>query len=113
LELLRRQAQDSREDECEACTVVDRHKHKQENLDVFFQSQPGEFSAGRDGLRATGGNVMGHASTYMAFVRKAGRTRTALMIDSPYHMYDQINFTIVEAGVQDVVEEYKSNTSEW
>ena len=25
------------------------------------QSQPDDFSAGRDGLRATGGNVMGHA----------------------------------------------------
>jgi DNA repair protein RadA len=27
------------------------------------QSQPDDFSAGRDGLRATGGNVMGHATT--------------------------------------------------
>jgi RecA/RadA recombinase len=28
------------------------------------QSQPDDFSAGRDCLRATGGNVMGHATTY-------------------------------------------------
>jgi RecA/RadA recombinase len=37
------------------------------------QSQPDDFSAGRDGLRATGGNVMGHGSTYRIFLRKAGR----------------------------------------
>ena len=36
------------------------------------QSQPDDFSAaGRDGLRATGGNVMGHATTYRIMLRKA------------------------------------------
>jgi DNA repair protein RadA len=38
------------------------------------QSQPDDFSAGRDGLRATGGNVMGHATTYRIMLRKAGKT---------------------------------------
>ena len=28
------------------------------------QGHPDDFFAGRDGLRATGGNVMGHATTY-------------------------------------------------
>ena len=51
------------------------------------QSQPDDFSASRDGLRATGGNVMGHASTYRILLRKAGSTRIAIMIDSPYHAY--------------------------
>ena len=37
------------------------------------QSQPDDFSAGRDGLRARGGNVMGHATTYRILLR------------SPYH----------------------------
>ena len=57
------------------------------------QSQPDDFFAGGNGLRPTGGNVMGHASTYRILLRKAGPTRVAIMIDSPYHMYDQTRFT--------------------
>jgi len=53
------------------------------------QSRPDDFSAGRDGLCATGGNVMGHATTYRIMLRKAGKARIAIMVDSPYHMYDQ------------------------
>jgi DNA repair protein RadA len=41
------------------------------------QSQPDDFSGG-DGLRASGGNVMGHASTYRILLRKIGKTRTAI-----------------------------------
>ncbi|MGC2571772.1 MAG: hypothetical protein WA364_09700, partial [Candidatus Nitrosopolaris sp.] len=63
-------------------------------------------------LHATGGNVMGHATTYRIMLRKAGKARIAIMIDSPYHMYDQTRFSITEAGVQDV-EEYKDTGSEW
>src|SRR5215472_2801239 len=66
------------------------------------QSQPDDFSGFRDGLRATGGNVMGHATTYRIMLRKAGKARIAIMVDSPYHMYDQTRFSITEAGVQDV-----------
>jgi DNA repair protein RadA len=76
------------------------------------QSQPDDFFAGQNGLRATGGNIMGHASTYRILLRKAGRDRIAIMIDSPYHAYDQTRFAITEAGVQDV-EEHKSTESEW
>jgi DNA repair protein RadA len=76
------------------------------------QSQPDDFSAGRDGLRATGGNVMGHATTYRILLRKAGKARIAIMVDSPYHMYDQTRFSVTEAGVQDF-EEYKNTESEW
>ena len=75
------------------------------------QSQPDDFSAGRDGLRATGGNVMGHACTYRILLRKAGSIRIAIMIDSPYHAYDQTRFAITEAGVQDV-QEHTSTGSE-
>src|SRR5215831_10842731 len=62
--------------------------------------------------RPTGGNVMAHATTYRIMLRKAGKARIAIMVDSPYHMYDQTRFSITEAGVQDV-EEYKNSTSEW
>jgi DNA repair protein RadA len=48
---------------------------------------------------------MGHAATYRILLRKAGKTRIAIMIDSPYHMCDQTRFSITEAGVQDVVEQ--------
>jgi DNA repair protein RadA len=76
------------------------------------QSQPDDFFAGGNGLRATGGNIMGHASTYRTLLRKAGATRIAIMIDSPCHAYDQTRFAITEAGVQDV-QEYKGGASEW
>jgi len=66
------------------------------------QTQPDDFFAGGNGLRATGGNIMGHASTYRILLRKAGPTRLAIMIDSPCHAYDQTRFTITEAGVQDI-----------
>jgi DNA repair protein RadA len=76
------------------------------------QSQPDDFFAGGNGSRATGGNIMGHASTYRILLRKASPTRVAIMIDSPYHAYDQTRFAITEAGVQDV-EEHKNTGPEW
>jgi DNA repair protein RadA len=76
------------------------------------RSQPDDFFAGGNGLRATGGNIMGHATTYRILLRKAGPTRIAIMIDSPCHAYDQTRFAITEAGVQDVQED-KGGASEW
>jgi DNA repair protein RadA len=72
------------------------------------QSQPDDFVA--SGLRTTDGNIMGHASTYRILLRKTGPTRIAIMIDSPYHAYDQTRFAITEAGVQDI-REYKSTAA--
>ena len=80
------------------------------------QSQPDNFfGASGDTLRATGGNIMGHASTYRILLRKAGRDRIAIMIDSPFHAYDQTKFTISERGVHDVGEKRatKNAESEW
>jgi len=80
------------------------------------QSQPDNFFGGSgDILRATGGNIMGHASTYRILLRKAGRDRIAIMIDSPFHAYDQTRFTINEGGVQDVEEKRagKNTEAEW
>jgi DNA repair protein RadA len=51
-------------------------------------------------VRAAGGNIMGHACTYRIFLRKAGRDRIAIMVDSPHHAYSQVKFTISERGVE-------------
>jgi DNA repair protein RadA len=72
------------------------------------QSQPDNFfggvGGGSDPTRAAGGNIMGHASTYRIFLRKAGRDRIAIMVDSPHHAYGQTRFTISDKGVQDIEE---------
>src|SRR5919202_2947834 len=51
-------------------------------------------------VRAAGGNIMGHACTYRIFLRKAGRDRIAIMVDSPHQAYSQVKFTISERGVE-------------
>ena len=45
---------------------------------------------------------MGHTSTYRIFLRKAGHNRIATMLDSPYHAFSQVKFTIGEEGIQDI-----------
>jgi DNA repair protein RadA len=64
------------------------------------QSSP-DNTFGNDSLRAAGGNIMAHACTYRIFLRKIGRDRMAVMVDSPHHAYDQVRFTISEKGVED------------
>jgi DNA repair protein RadA len=79
------------------------------------QSQPDNSfggSSGFDSTRAAGGNIMGHASTYRIFLRKAGHDRIAIMVDSPHHAHDQVRFTISEIGVQDVEEKKTVASSE-
>ena len=69
------------------------------------QAQPDNFFGGSGGfgsMIAAGGNIMGHASTYRIFLRKAGHNRIATMLDSPYHAYSQVKFSIVEEGIQDL-----------
>jgi len=63
---------------------------------------------------------MRHASPYRILLRKAGRNRIAIMVDSPWHAYDQTRFTISESGVQDIEEKNadsrhasKQTGSEW
>ena len=55
-------------------------------------------------MKAAGGNIMGHASTYRIFLRKKGNNRIATMLDSPYHPYSQVKFTIGEEGIQELEE---------
>ena len=64
-----------------------------------------------DPTRAAGGNIIAHASTYRIFLRKAGRNRIAIMLDSPHHAYGQVKFTISEGGVKDVEVEKVSSSS--
>jgi DNA repair protein RadA len=67
------------------------------------QAQPDAFLGnGFDSMRTAGGNIMGHASTYRIFLRKVGHNRLATMLDSPYHAYSQVKFTIGEEGIQDL-----------
>ena len=54
--------------------------------------------------------LWGHTTTYRILLRKAGKARIAIMVDSTYHMYDQTRFSITEAGVQDI-EEHKNSTA--
>jgi DNA repair protein RadA len=67
------------------------------------QAQPDTFLGnGFDSMKAAGGNIMGHASTYRIFFRKIGHNRLATMLDSPYHAYSQVKFTIGEEGIEDL-----------
>ena len=79
------------------------------------QSQPDDAFGGSsfDSTRSAGGNIMGHASTYRIFLRKAGRDRIAIMVDSPHHAYDQVRFTISEIGVQDSEDKKAVASSEY
>ncbi len=67
-------------------------------------------SSSFDPIRLAGGNIMAHASTYRIFLRKAGRNRIAIMLDSPSHAYSQVKFAISEIGVQDVEEDKETSS---
>jgi DNA repair protein RadA len=85
------------------------------------QAQPDNFfgggGSGFDSMIAAGGNIMAHASTYRIFLIKAGHNRIATMLDSPYHAYSQVKFTIGEEGIQDLEKKDSStagsNESGW
>jgi DNA repair protein RadA len=67
---------------------------------VISSPQSSQFGFGTDSLRAAGGNIMGHGTTYRIFLKKSGRNRTAVMYDSPCHPYQQVKFSISDAGIQ-------------
>jgi DNA repair protein RadA len=71
------------------------------------QATPDTFFG--DPTKAAGGNIIGHASTYRIYLRKAGQERKAIMIDSPMHPYGDTNFIVTEAGVADPVDNKKSS----
>src|SRR5215218_511043 len=84
------------------------------------QAQPDNFFGSVSGfgsMIAAGGNIMAHASTYRIFLRKAGHNRIATMLNSPYHAYSQVKFTIDEQGIRDLEKKDSStvgsNESGW
>ena len=76
------------------------------------QAQPDNLFGGFDSMRAAGGNIMAHASTYRIFLRKAGHNRIATMLDSPYHAYSQVKFTICEQGIEDLEKKVSESSNE-
>ena len=75
------------------------------------QAQPDNLFAGNS-MIAAGGNILGHASTYRIFLRKAGHNRIATMLDSPYHAYSQVKFTIGEQGIEDLEKKVSESSNE-
>jgi DNA repair protein RadA len=67
------------------------------------QSTPDTFFG--DPTKPAGGHVIGHASTYRIYLRKAGTDRIAKMIDSPYHPYEDVRITVNEKGIDDIAED--------
>lgn len=55
---------------------------------------------GQDYMKAAGGNIMGHGSTYRIFLKKSGRNRIATLFDSPYHPNQQTKFAISDDGIR-------------
>jgi DNA repair protein RadA len=86
------------------------------NIAVVLTNQVQVSPDSNDPVRASGGNIMGHACTYRIFLRKVGRDRIAIMVDSPHHAYDQVKFTISEKGVENAEAKpavVESNESGW
>lgn len=73
------------------------------------QATPDTFFG--DPTKAAGGNIIGHASTYRIYLRKAGVERKAIMIDSPMHPYGDTNFMVTEGGITDPVEKKSTSTA--
>jgi DNA repair protein RadA len=76
------------------------------------QAQPDNLFGGFDSMKAAGGNIIAHASTYRIFLRKAGHNRIATMLDSPYHAYSQVKFTIGEQGIEDLEKKVSESSNE-
>jgi DNA repair protein RadA len=64
-------------------------------------------------MKAAGGNIMGHGSTYRIFLKKSGKNRTAVMQDSPSHAYQRVKFSISENGIQDADSHKEEGNSSW
>jgi len=63
---------------------------------------------GFNSMKAAGGNIVAHGSTYRIFLRKSGKNRVATMEDSPSQPYQHVKFSITESGIQDATS-YKTD----
>jgi len=59
------------------------------------------YSGDKD--KPVGGNIIGHASTYRVYLRKSGANRVAKMVDSPYHPYSEVKFSISDKGITEEI----------
>jgi DNA repair protein RadA len=71
-------------------------------------SNPDSSQPGFSSMKAAGGNIVAHGSTYRIFLRKSGKNRVATMFDSPSHPYQHVKFSISESGIQDAIS-YKTD----
>jgi DNA repair protein RadA len=76
-------------------------------------SSPDATHPGFDQMKAAGGNIMGHGSTYRIFLKRSGKNRTAIMQDSPSHAYQRVKFSISENGIQDADFHKEEDNSAW
>jgi DNA repair protein RadA len=76
-------------------------------------SSPDALHPGFDSMKAAGGNIMGHGSTYRIFLKRSGKNRTAVMQDSPSHAYQRVKFSISENGIQDADFRKEESDSAW
>lgn len=73
------------------------------NIAVVITNQVVSYpdGSGFDYMKAAGGNIVAHGSTYRIFLRKSGKNRIATMFDSPSQPYQHVKFSISESGIQD------------
>jgi DNA repair protein RadA len=87
------------------------------NLAVIITNQvvssPDSLHPSFDYMKAAGGNIMGHGSTYRIFLKRSGKNRTAIMEDSPSHAYQRVKFSITENGIQDADSYKMESDSAW
>jgi DNA repair protein RadA len=86
------------------------------NLAVVITNQVVSYSDGTSGfdhMKAAGGHIVGHGSTYRIFLKRSGKNRTAIMQDSPSHPYQRVKFSISESGIQDSSYETEESDSAW
>jgi len=85
------------------------------NIAVVITNQVVSYTDGShrgfDYVKAAGGNIVAHGSTYRIFLRKSGKNMVATMEDSPCHPYHRVKFSISESGIQDVTS-YKTEESD-
>ena len=55
-----------------------------------------------DPIKPIGGNIVGHASTYRIYFKKAGKKRIARMVDSPEHPMADAEFLLNNKGVDNL-----------
>jgi DNA repair protein RadA len=83
------------------------------NIAVVITNQVVSYpdDSGFDYMKAAGGNIVAHGSTYRIFLRKSGKNRIATMFDSPSQPYQNVKFSISDSGIQDAVS-YKTEESD-